>query len=297
MSVRESLFWMFVSPCLLLAVERFYAEKGQPWITPNFLTDACVGLFRFVATTFLLGEFIFGSQAFVRAHFAAFNTGLLDDEPIFIQFLVFFVAMDFGYYVFHRFMHSTKPLWVFHAVHHSQRRANPMLQNRAHLLEELIFIMSRAVPPTILGGSEPAVFWFLVVDRFWSYFVHSDIKVNLGPLKYILVTPQYHRIHHSLERRHFDKNFAGRLIVFDLLFGTLHPRFDEYPDIGIEGYPVVEESTSPVKVVGYAIGHFLYPFRALWSHFVAGAAVHSTPEDSGAAATTPHEPLAVARTE
>jgi sterol desaturase/sphingolipid hydroxylase (fatty acid hydroxylase superfamily) len=291
MGVRESLFWMFISPLLLLGVERFYAEKGRPWITPNLVTDACMGLLRFAAVTLLLGEFILGSQAFVRAHFAFLETGLLDDKPAWVQFLVFFVVMDFGYYAFHRLMHSTKTLWVFHAVHHSQRRANPMLQNRAHLLEELLYIMSRAIPPTILGGSMPAIYWFVIIEQFWSYFVHSDIKMNLGPLKYIITTPQYHRIHHSLERRHFDKNFSGRLILWDYLFGTIHPRFDEYPEIGIEGYPVVEESTSLVKVAGYSIGHFLYPFRALWTYFVVGAEAHSAPNDPDSE-TIRQQPLA-----
>jgi sterol desaturase/sphingolipid hydroxylase (fatty acid hydroxylase superfamily) len=295
MSVPESLFWMFISPLLLLGVERFFAEKGRPWITPNLLTDGCVGLLRFAATTFLLSEFIFASRAMVHANFAFLETGVLDNVPGWLQLLIYFVAMDLSYYAFHRLMHSTKVFWVFHAVHHSQRRANPMMQNRAHLFEELLYIMSRAIPPTILGGDPPMIYWFVVADQFWSYFIHCDIKVNLGPLKYILVSPQYHRIHHSLERRHFDKNFAGRLIVWDLLFGTLHPRFDEYPEIGIEGYPVVEESTSLVKVAGYAVGHFLYPFRALWSYFGGADSAHSEQEHSDTAAMIRQEPLAAVK--
>jgi len=290
--VRESLFWMFVAPLLLLGVERFYAEKGRPWITPNLLTDGCVGLFRFAATTFLLSEFIFGAQGFVHARFAFLQTGLLDGTPAWEQLLVYFVVMDFFYYAFHRLMHSTKPLWVFHAVHHSQRRPNPMMQNRAHLFEELLYITSRAIPPTILGGDAPAIYGFLIFDQLWSYFVHSDIKANLGPLKYFLVTPQYHRIHHSLERRHFDKNFAGRLIIWDVMFGTFHPRFDEYPQIGIDGYPVVEESNSLIKVAGYAIGHFLYPFRALWSHFAQGTPGHSPAQELGSETTVHPQSLA-----
>jgi sterol desaturase/sphingolipid hydroxylase (fatty acid hydroxylase superfamily) len=294
MGLRESLFWMFISPLLLLGVERFYAEKGRPWITPNLLTDALVGLLRFLAITFLFSEFIFGSQAFVRAHLSFLNTGLLDDVPAWVQVLVMFVALDFAYYAFHRLMHSTKVLWVFHAVHHSQRRPNPLLQNRAHVFEELIYILSMAVPPTILGGNAPAVYGFVIVDRFWNYFVHSDIKMNLGPLKYLFVTPQYHRIHHSLERRHFDKNFAGRLIVWDYLFGTIHTRFDEYPEIGIDGYPVVEKSTSLINVAGYAIRNFLYPFQALWTHFTRHVETHSPIGDSNSATIRQESLAAVA---
>jgi sterol desaturase/sphingolipid hydroxylase (fatty acid hydroxylase superfamily) len=256
---------------LLLVVERFQAEKGRPWVTPHLLTDACVGLVRLAIIGGLLGGFALGVQALLRSKFHFLSPGLLDGQPAWLQFCAYFVIGDFVYYAFHRMMHSTKPLWVFHAVHHSQRQANPMMQNRSHPMEEVLYLLSRGLAPAILGGSPPVIIAFIVVDQFWGYFVHSDIKINLGPLKYVLVTPQYHRIHHSNNREHFDKNFGGRLIIWDYLFGTLNPRFDEYPEIGLDDYPVTESSTFLPNVLGYALAHFLYPFKALWNHFVLRA--------------------------
>jgi len=268
MSLTISLILTFVCPVLLLGIERLQAEKGRPWITPNFLTDACVGLIQLAVVSGLLSGFVLSMQMLIQTELPFLQTGVLDGQPGWLQIIVYLIAIDFGYYVFHRVMHSTKTLWVFHAVHHSARRFNPMTDHRAHPFEVALYLISRAVPPAILGGSPPVIVAYLVIDHVWNNVLHCDIRINLGPLKYILVTPQYHRIHHSRELRHFDKNFAGRFILFDYLFGTIHSDFHEYPEIGMDHYPIVEESRSPVMAGRYAVGHFLYPFQALWAHFV-----------------------------
>ncbi len=275
MDLPGRLFLTFVCPLLFLVVERFQAEKGRPWITPNLLTDICVGLLNVAILTALLSGFAFGIEGLIHSEFTFLEMGLLNGFPPWAQLVLLLLITDVANYLFHRMMHSTKPLWVFHAVHHAQFRASPMLQNRGHLVDQgLFFFFVLPIVMAIVGAPPAVYFSYLAIDQFWDYFIHSDIKVNLGPLKYIISTPQYHRIHHSLERRHFDKNFGTRLIIWDYLFGTLHPCFDEYPEIGIEGYPVAEVSTSPHKVVGYAIANFLYPFRALWLHFLGNASAN-----------------------
>jgi hypothetical protein len=75
--------------------------------------------------------------------------------------------------------------------------------------------------------------------------------------------PQYHRIHHSLEERHWNKNFAERLPIWDFLFGTLYAGFDEYPQVGIPDYPVRETSRRPLVVTSLWIALILYPFQKL----------------------------------
>ncbi len=264
-------------PLLLLALERIQAKPGRPWVTPHLLTDAWMGFLRLGLSIALLGGFAIAAMDLIREKLPFLYTGVLDERAPWLQFGVYFVVADFSYYIFHRVMHSTKPLWVFHAVHHSAPQANPLMVNRAHPIEEVLYLMTRAVPPAILGGAPPALLAFIVVDQFWSYFVHSDIKVNPGPLKYLIVTPQYHRVHHSLKRHHFDKNFSGRLIIWDWVFGTMNRRFDEYPEIGLHDYPIVERSRSPWKAAAYACGHMLFPFAALWHHFKPTAGPRAEP--------------------
>jgi sterol desaturase/sphingolipid hydroxylase (fatty acid hydroxylase superfamily) len=271
-----------VLPLVFVVVERLTTARGRPWLTPHFLTDGCLGLVRVLALGGFFAAYAGALNLFYTRQLAFLNTRLLEGVPAWLQFVLYYLAFDFAYYWFHRLTHSHKVFWVFHAVHHSQRQANAMMQNRSHPIEELLFIAWRPLPLVILGGDYPVVFWYLLLEAQWSYFVHSDIKTNLGPLKYLVVTPQFHRIHHSIETQHFDKNFGGRLIVWDWLFGTMWPDFDVYPEIGMTDYPVEERSTAPWKVAGYVVSHLAYPFATLWAHYRPARSRTRDPEPSHA---------------
>jgi sterol desaturase/sphingolipid hydroxylase (fatty acid hydroxylase superfamily) len=68
----------------------------------------------------------------------------------------------------------------------------------------------------------------------WGYVIHMNFRLYLGPLATVLGGPQGHRIHHSLEPQHVNKNFAAFFPVWDILFGTFHrPRRGEYPRTGV----------------------------------------------------------------
>lgn len=193
------------------------------------------------------------------------NTGLLDDKPIWIQGLGAFLIMDFMFYVSHYLRHRVKWLWFFHAIHHSQRDMNPLTTHRTHALEGIILAAIQTAPIAFVGGTYPVWFWFVVVNHLWGYVIHADLKWNLGPLKYVFVSPQYHRIHHSLEERHFDKNLGERLILWDFLFGTLCTEWDEYPDTGVAGFP--DEVSHDHNLVRVWFTQFLYPFRMIARSF------------------------------
>jgi len=164
--------------------------------------------------------------------------------------------------------------------HHSQRVLNPLANMRFHPLDLVFDTVLRTAPIIVLGGSYSTWFWFSVVDYLWGYFVHADVRIDFGPLKYVIVTPQYHRIHHSLERRHFDMNFSDRLTLWDFLFGTMYTRFDDYPATGVEGYPVEEATCRPAALLRACLGHALYPFRMIHQSFRrTSAAVASRPRE------------------
>ena len=82
----------------------------------------------------------------------------------------------------------------------------------------------------------PAVVGFLVM--LLSYLIHSPIDVPFGPLRKLLVDNRFHRIHHSIEPRHFDRNFGICFSVWDRLLGTAYdPAPDEWPEVGIADAP------------------------------------------------------------
>ena len=105
---------------------------------------------------------------------------------------------------------------------------------------------------------------FYLYNAVWDYFVHSNIRVPYGPLKYLLVSPQYHRLHHSSLPEHSDKNFGDHLVIWDLLFGTASFDYEREHPTGVLGVPFPHESSLlPWQIVASFGRQWWYPFRMI----------------------------------
>ncbi len=149
--------------------------------------------------------------------------------------LLFFFIYDFFYYWFHRWQHTLPWLWQQHKLHHSEESLNASSAMRHHWLEEILRIAFIALPMSIAFDLSPQMAgWLGAVLVYWPYFIHVNTRLPMGPLTRVLVGPQVHRIHHSIEPRHLDRNFAAVFPLWDLLFGTfVAPRPGEYPATGL----------------------------------------------------------------
>lgn len=180
------------------------------------------------------------------------------------KFILGILLVDFLQWFHHWFRHKVPLLWHFHTVHHSQRKMNMFTDFRYHIFEYLVTEPISIIPFFILGFSPPRVIAFVIFTKVLTLFYHSNIKTNLGPLRYILVTPQYHRIHHSIEPEHQDKNFAVIFSFWDRLFGTQHEDEKAYPNTGIrdETFPL-ETTSRGLGVAQTTLDQFIYSFRAI----------------------------------
>ena len=144
---------------------------------------------------------------------------------------------DFFYYWIHR-MILHRLLWDgCHALHHADEHMNVTTAKRVHWLENPLQTIFGSVP-TMLLFRPPiiTVFAAAIIADAIPYFVHMDAKIDIGWLKRVFVNPQTHRIHHSREPQHFDKNFASHFAFLDVLFGTyFYPQKDEWPETGLPG--------------------------------------------------------------
>ncbi|MBV9693886.1 MAG: sterol desaturase family protein, partial [Alphaproteobacteria bacterium] len=116
---------------------------------------------------------------------------------------------------FHR-----ETLWRFHSVHHASQDVDWISAARFHPINILLGTVSVDVI-ALLSGITPDV--FLIIGPFAtvsSAFVHANLDWTLGPLKYLLAGPVFHRWHHTPE--HSRQNFAGTFSLFDWLFGTFY---------------------------------------------------------------------------
>lgn len=142
-----------------------------------------------------------------------------------------FLVDDLVYYVFHRVSHESRLFWNFHVVHHSSEHYNLSVAVRQSWFSGILHWMFYA--PIMLLGFAPWMFalmhGFNLIYQFW---IHTKFVRKLGWLEYLLNTPSHHRVHHGVNEKYLDKNYAGVLIIWDRLFGSFTPETEE-PRYGI----------------------------------------------------------------
>lgn len=162
-----------------------------------------------------------------------------------------FTIGDFFFYWMHRAQHRF--FWRFHRVHHAIEELS-VVSCYHHPSEELFRSLLWVIPTSLLIDvrSLPAALIIATMLNGHVYWIHSATALNYGPLRYFFNDNRFHRIHHSRNSEHFDKNFGGFCTIWDQLFGTAHfPAKDEWPDAGLHEMPepgaVAEYYAAPFK--------------------------------------------------
>lgn len=159
-------------------------------------------------------------------------------------------------YLAHRLEH--KVFWPIHGVHHSIRELHAA-NSFAHPIEGLIEAVCIVIPLSLVHASREVVLVTGAITGLQNVIIHAPTRLHLGPLRAIFVDSRFHRIHHSIEVQHHDRNFGFLFSFWDRLFGTVHePRPDEWPATGVDDLP------PPRTFVGlllHPLQHFQRPRR------------------------------------
>ncbi len=177
-----------------------------------------------------------------------------------------FVLTDLLAWITHWCHHKVPTLWRFHAVHHSQRRLNALSDNRTHIGEVVAAALIVFVPSQLLGLNASAAMGLAFLGLYYSAMLHSNIRTNFGPLRFVFLGPQFHRVHHSTLPQHFDTNFGTVFSWWDYLARTMYKGYDEYPPTGIqdETFPLREQGDlNPWRWLVIFSKQLAYPFQGL----------------------------------
>lgn len=149
--------------------------------------------------------------------------------------LTMLLAYDISYYLYHKAQHRFPMLWELHKVHHSAEVMVGITKDRVHPLDELLNRMWDGIIPGIAFGLwtlialdpvEVTVFGlnvYVIRNILMMDFVrHTHLKISFGPLNNLVLCPHWHQAHHSVDPRHYDKNFGLLFSFWDRLFGTLY---------------------------------------------------------------------------
>ena len=256
----------------LLGVSAFFLmlEWIKPWRKDQarFRKDFWLDFFYMFFNFFLFSLIIYNAASNVVVYF--FNdllesigvTNLVAFEvmswPIWAHLLLGFVVRDFVQWWTHRLLHTSPRLWEFHKVHHSVEQMGFAAHLRYHWMENVVYRSIEYIPLALIGIGLRDFFIIHIFTLAVGHFNHSNIKINLGPLKYLFNNPQMHIWHHAhdIPKQHkYGVNFGITLSVWDYLFRTNYIPY-EGRDIKL-GFPGVEKF--PKDFVGQNLHGFKKP--------------------------------------
>ncbi len=261
---RDPYFYPPAIALILLIEYRYPAIPSQKTINTGFAHDAVWLLVQAALAATLVTGYVTLLRALYHRHLDFLTINAMGRWPLWAKFAVWFLVTDFLQWLHHWVRHKVPWFWQFHTVHHSQKQMSLFTDLRYHAVEYLIAETVMAVPLMVMSANLNSVVGFTFLQRWYTHFYHANVGWNLGPLRYVLVTPQSHRIHHSADPRHRDKNFGVIFSFWDRLFGTQYGRYDEYPETGIVDARFPLERTVSIKsLLLTPIRQHIYPFQAI----------------------------------
>lgn len=214
-------------------------NRGQALLRPGFWVDFV--LYNFVQS-WVLAVVIGRLIALLDAGTGLSRLGLVSGWPLLAQVAFFVVTHDLYIYLMHRAQHASPFLWRFHEAHHSVPQVDWLSGVRSHPVEILVNQTIEFAPIVLLGASPEVAPVKGAVSAIWGMFIHSNLDVRLGPLRFLVNGPEMHRWHHADQPEAYGKNFATKLSVWDWLFRTAYlpdprERRAERYGLGYAGFP------------------------------------------------------------
>jgi sterol desaturase/sphingolipid hydroxylase (fatty acid hydroxylase superfamily) len=204
----------------VVAPRRALAQsRARRWTVNLALVAISSGVIRVVAPIGLTG---------VAVAVQAFGWGLLPAMELASTpaAVIAFLALDLLIYLQHRVFHAVPLFWRLHQVHHTDQDMDATTGVRFHPLEMLLSFGLKALAVAALGAPVGAVLAFEVWLNATSLFNHANWRMPLlvdAVLRWVVVTPDMHRVHHSVRRAEQDANFGFNLPWWDRLCGTYRP--------------------------------------------------------------------------
>ena len=209
----------------------FPAKPGQPFFRPSWQTDFCFFLWHHL----LLGGVVVWLLYYLRGYLTWMLPetvrAVLASQPWWLQAVEAVLLSDLFMYWGHRMQHCVGFLWRFHAVHHSSEHLDWLAGHREHPLDTIYTMTIINLPPMILDFPLETIASFLVFRGVWAAYIHSNVRLPIGPLRMLVGAPELHHWHHAKDKN--AGNYANISPLMDILFGTYHCPDHEPEHLGL----------------------------------------------------------------
>jgi sterol desaturase/sphingolipid hydroxylase (fatty acid hydroxylase superfamily) len=235
---------------------KLIASKGRRWFTNIGISVTAGFLIRLMATAAV-------PIAAVTAAFYAedHEIGLLNHAqwPAWVKVVVSLVLLDLAIWAQHLASHKIPVLWRLHQVHHADRDIDVTTAVRFHPIEIGLSMLWKIVVVLLLGAPPLAVFLFEVILNACAMFNHANVALPRWAdaiLRLVVVTPDMHRVHHSVLQREHDSNYGFNLSLWDRLFRS----YTAQPEGGHQGMTIGLDpyQTEEPSKLGWSL---ILPFR------------------------------------
>ncbi|NCC38791.1 MAG: sterol desaturase family protein [Gammaproteobacteria bacterium] len=250
----------FIGIFAIMALWELAAPRRALTLSKTVRWGSNIGL---VVLNTLVLRLIFPAAAVGVAAFAAERgMGLLNiyQIPALLALVLAVVALDFVVWLQHVMVHAIPALWRLHRVHHADLDYDLTTGARFHPLEILLSMLIKFAAILVIGPSVVAVVIFEVVLNATAMFNHGNVRLPAWldrRLRWVLVTPDMHRVHHSVEDDETNSNFGFNLSIWDRLFGT----YRDQPRAGHLGMTIGIRDHREPREVAHLPGMLMLPFR------------------------------------
>jgi sterol desaturase/sphingolipid hydroxylase (fatty acid hydroxylase superfamily) len=234
LAVFASIFALMALIELIWPKRTLIVSKRSRWLTNLGISVVATALLR------LMAMLVVPLAAIAAAFYAeAHRLGLLNqvDWPAWLKIAVALLALDLAIWAQHLASHKIPILWRLHRVHHADRDIDVTTAVRFHPVEIGLSMLWKIAVVIPLGAPPLAVFLFEVILNACAMFNHANIALPAWfdrLLRIFLVTPDMHRVHHSVLRREHDSNYGFNLSLWDRLFRT----YTAEPEAGHQGMTI-----------------------------------------------------------
>ena len=215
---------------LTLPRRALVTSKSARWFTNIAITIINTALLRL----------IFGAAAIMMALYASQHQwGLFNNIhiPYWVAIVVSVIVLDFVIYLQHVMFHAVPAFWRLHMMHHADLDFDVTTGSRFHPIEILLSMLIKIAAVAVLGAPAVAVLIFEILLNATSMFNHGNIRLPLSLdrlLRFFVVTPDMHRVHHSVFPAETNSNFGFNMPWWDRLMGT----YRSQPSLGHEGMTI-----------------------------------------------------------
>ncbi len=229
-------------------LEKVFPAKNQRFFRPEWWTDLFFLLGQYLLWSGLVFEVLFRLRDWIDIWMPVGFRASVASQPWWAQAIEVVVLSDFLVYWGHRLQHRIGFLWRFHSIHHSAEHLDWLAAHREHPIDTIYTIGLINLPAFILGFPLHTLAGFIAFRGIWAIYIHSNVRLPLKPIRWLIGAPELHHWHHDRDRDF--GNYANISPLMDIIFRTHH-----CPDHEPEAFGIKE------PIPRSYLGQLLHPFR------------------------------------